>query len=102
MINRRSLLGLLAASPFASVRAGAQAWPAKPIHIVVSVSAGRSIDTIARAYGEALAEKLGQPVVVENKPGANGNIAAATVARAKPDGYTLLATGGSTDRKSVV
>jgi tripartite-type tricarboxylate transporter receptor subunit TctC len=96
MINRRSLLGLLAASPFVSVRAGAQDYPAKPIHVIVSVSAGGSIDTIARAYGEALSEKLGQPVVVENKPGANGNIAAATVARATPDGYTLLATGGST------
>jgi tripartite-type tricarboxylate transporter receptor subunit TctC len=96
MINRRSLLTLVAASPLLSVRAGAQAYPAKPIHIVVSVSAGGSIDTIARAYGEALSEKLGQPVVVENKPGANGNIAAATVARATPDGYTLLATGGST------
>ena len=96
MINRRPLLGLLAASPFVSVRAGAQDYPAKPIHIVVSVSAGGSIDTIARAYGEALAEKLGQAVVVENKPGANGNIAAASVARAAPDGYTLLATGGST------
>jgi tripartite-type tricarboxylate transporter receptor subunit TctC len=96
MIDRRSLLGLLAASPFVSVRAGAQDYPGKPIHIVVSVSAGGSIDMIARAYGEALSEKLGQPVVVENKPGANGNIAAATVARAAPDGYTLLATGGST------
>ncbi|HLG49134.1 MAG TPA: tripartite tricarboxylate transporter substrate binding protein [Reyranella sp.] len=96
MINRRSLLGVLAASPFVSLRAGAQDYPAKPIQLIVSVSAGGSIDTIARAYGEALAEKLGQPVVVENKPGANGNIAAATVARAKPDGYTLLATGGST------
>ena len=96
MIDRRSLLGLLAATPFVSVRAGAQDYPAKPIHIVVSVSAGGSIDMIARAYGEALSEKLGQPVVVENKPGANGNIAAATVARATPDGYTLLATGGST------
>jgi tripartite-type tricarboxylate transporter receptor subunit TctC len=96
MINRRSLLGLLAASPFVSGRAGAQDYPAKPIHVVVSVTAGGSIDTIARAYGEALSEKLGQPVVVENKPGANGNIAAATVARATPDGYTLLATGGST------
>jgi tripartite-type tricarboxylate transporter receptor subunit TctC len=95
-MNRRSLLGLLAASPFVSVRAGAQDYPAKPIQVIVSVSAGGSIDTIARAYGEALSEKLGQPVVVENKPGANGNIAAATVARAKPDGYTLLATGGST------
>jgi tripartite-type tricarboxylate transporter receptor subunit TctC len=95
-MNRRSLLGLLAASPFVSIRAGAQDYPAKPIHVVVSVSAGGSIDTIARAYGEALSAKLGQPVVVENKPGANGNIAAATVARAAPDGYTLLATGGST------
>jgi tripartite-type tricarboxylate transporter receptor subunit TctC len=96
MIDRRRLLGLLAASPFVSARAGAQDYPAKPIHVVVSVSAGGSIDTIARAYGEALSEKLGQPVVVENKPGANGNIAAAAVARATPDGYTLLATGGST------
>jgi tripartite-type tricarboxylate transporter receptor subunit TctC len=96
MINRRSLVGVLAASPFVSIRAGAQDYPAKPIQLIVSVSAGGSIDTIARAYGEALSEKLGQPVVVENKPGANGNIAAATVARAKPDGYTLFATGGST------
>ena len=79
-----------------AVRAGAQDYPAKPIHIIVSVTAGGSIDTIARAYGEALSQKLGQPVVIENKPGANGNIAAAAVARAAPDGYTLLATGGST------
>jgi tripartite-type tricarboxylate transporter receptor subunit TctC len=96
MIPRRSLLGIVAAAPFLSVRAGAQDYPAKPIHVVVSVSAGGSIDMIARAYGEALSQKLGQPVVVENKPGANGNIAAAAVARATPDGYTLLATGGST------
>src|SRR5579862_5628145 len=96
MIDRRSLLGLLAASPFVSVRASAQSYPAKPIHIIVSVSAGGSIDVIARAYGEALSQALGQPVVMENKPGANGNIAAAAVAHAAPDGYTLLATGGST------
>ena len=97
-MNRRFLLGLLAATPFAAARpSSAQGtYPNKPIHIVVSVSAGGSIDTIARAYGEALQQKLGQPVVVENKPGANGNIAAAAVAHAAPDGYTLLATGGST------
>ena len=94
-MKRRPLLALLAATPF--VRgAHAQAYPSKPIHIVVSVSAGGSIDTIARAYGQALSQSLGQPVVIENRPGANGNIAAATVARAQPDGYTLLATGGST------
>jgi tripartite-type tricarboxylate transporter receptor subunit TctC len=95
-MNRRSLLTLLASTPLLASRAVAQAWPAKPIHIVVSVTAGGSIDTIARAYGEALSQALGQPVVIENKPGANGNIAAQTVARAAPDGYTLLATGGST------
>jgi tripartite-type tricarboxylate transporter receptor subunit TctC len=96
VINRRSLLALLASTPLLSTRAGAQGWPDKPIHIVVSVSAGGSIDTIARAYGEALSQQLGQPVVIDNKPGANGNIAAAAVAHAAPDGYTLLATGGST------
>ena len=94
-MKRRSLLALPA---FLAVgRANAQAtYPSKPIHIVVTVSAGGSIDTIARSLGEALSQKMGQPVIIENKPGANGNIAAATVARATPDGYTLLATGGST------
>lgn len=95
-MNRRMLLGLLASTPLLAMRAVAQAYPAKPIHIVVSVTAGGSIDTIARSYGEALSQALGQSVVIENKPGANGNIAAAAVARAAPDGYTLLATGGST------
>jgi tripartite-type tricarboxylate transporter receptor subunit TctC len=95
-MNRRSLLGLLATTPFLVARANAQAYPSKPIHIVVSVTAGGSIDTIARSYGEALSQALGQSVVIENKPGANGNIAAAAVARAALDGYTLLATGGST------
>jgi tripartite-type tricarboxylate transporter receptor subunit TctC len=100
-MRRRALFALpslLAATPFlfdSRVRAQT-AYPSKPIHVVVSVSAGGSIDTIARALGEALSQSLGQPVVIENRPGANGNIAAATVARAAPDGYTLLATGGST------
>ena len=97
-MKRRCLLGYLVVAPLAASRASfAQAaYPAKPIHIVVSVSAGGSIDTIARAYGEALSQQLGQPVVIDNKPGANGIIAAAAVAHAAPDGYTLLATGGST------
>lgn len=94
-MKRRTVLAvplLLAAS-----RAQAQApYPSKPIHIVVTVSAGGSIDTIARSIGEALSQKIGQPVIIENKPGANGNIAAAAVARAAPDGYTLMVTGGST------
>jgi tripartite-type tricarboxylate transporter receptor subunit TctC len=93
-MKRRTVFALpvlLAAS-----RAQAQAYPSKTIHIVVTVSAGGSIDTIARSIGEALSQKTGQPVVIENKPGANGNIAAAAVARAAPDGYTLMVTGGST------
>ena len=93
-MKRRTLLAL---PSLLVARAHAQApYPSKPIHIVVSVSAGGSIDTIARSIGEALSQRIGQPVVIENRPGANGNIAAASVARAAPDGYTLLATGGST------
>jgi tripartite-type tricarboxylate transporter receptor subunit TctC len=96
-MKRRSLLTFLVSAPLLAPAVRAQAaWPSKPIHIVVSVTAGGSIDTIARAYGEALSQALGQTVVIENKPGANGNIAAQTVARAAPDGYTLFATGGST------
>jgi tripartite-type tricarboxylate transporter receptor subunit TctC len=97
-MRRRSLLALFTSVPFVAARDAdaEEPYPAKPIHVIVSVSAGGSIDTIARAYGEALSQELGQPVVIENRPGANGNIAAASVARAAPDGYTLLATGGST------
>ena len=76
--------------------ASAQIFPSKPIQIIVTVSAGGSIDTIARSIAEELSKSVGQPVLVENRPGANGNIAAAAVARAAADGYTLLATGGST------
>jgi len=85
----------LAAAP-AALAQDASAFPAKPITIVVSVSAGGSIDNIVRSLAEELAKSFGQPVIVENRPGANGNIAAQAVARAAPDGYTLLATGGST------
>jgi tripartite-type tricarboxylate transporter receptor subunit TctC len=83
----------LVAAPEALAQA---AYPSKPITIIVSVSAGGSIDTIARSLAEELAKSLGEPVIVENRPGANGNLAATAVARAAPDGYTLLATGGST------
>ena len=94
-MKRRTLFALPVV--LAAGRALAQgAYPTKPIHIVVTVSAGGSIDTIARSIGEALSQKTGQPVINENKPGANGNIAAAAVARAPADGYTLMVTGGST------
>jgi tripartite-type tricarboxylate transporter receptor subunit TctC len=98
-MKRRTLLALpvlLAAGRAVAQGAEKSAYPTKPIHVVVTVSAGGSIDTIARSIGEALAQKLGQPVIIENRPGANGNIAAAAVARSAPDGYTLMVTGGST------
>jgi tripartite-type tricarboxylate transporter receptor subunit TctC len=70
----------------------AQPWPSQPIRLIVGFTPGTGIDIIARSVGPKLAERLGQPVVVENKPGASGNIGTDLVAKAKPDGYTLLVT----------
>ena len=74
----------------------AQAWPAKPIRIICGYPAGGLTDTFARAYGEAIAQKTGQPVFVENKAGASGAIAAEQVKSAAPDGYTLMWTISTT------
>jgi tripartite-type tricarboxylate transporter receptor subunit TctC len=73
-----------------------QAWPSRPITIVVSFGAGGTADILARMIGDELSTALGQPVVIENKPGAGGNLGAQTVARATPDGYTLLVSGSPT------
>ena len=75
---------------FAAGAVQAQAWPSKPVTLVVPFPPGGSSDTIARALGAKMQEKLGQPVVVENKGGATGTIGAAQVKRAPPDGYTVL------------
>lgn len=72
----------------------AQAWPGKPIRLVVNFPPGGAADQIARAVGVPLAEALGQPVVVDNRGGANGNIGGEAVARAALDGYTLLMSSG--------
>jgi tripartite-type tricarboxylate transporter receptor subunit TctC len=66
------------------------AWPSRPIRIIVPFAAGGAVDTVARTLGERLSVQLAQPVLIENKPGANANIGADAVAKAAPDGYTLL------------
>jgi tripartite-type tricarboxylate transporter receptor subunit TctC len=83
------LLALLAASAFACA-AAAQSYPSKPLKLVVGYPPGGSGDFLTRLAADELAKGLGQPVVVENKPGAGGNIAHEFVARSAPDGYTIL------------
>jgi len=75
-----------------SLNAGAQGYPAKPVKLVVPFPAGSATDQVARLTGQQLQEALKQPFVVENKPGAQGAIAAEFVARSAPDGYTLMVT----------
>ena len=82
-------LAALAAATLAP-SALAQAWPSKPLHIIVPYPPGGSSDIIARAISKPLSEALKQPVVVENKPGANGNTGTDFVAKSAPDGYTMV------------
>src|SRR4051812_33444944 len=77
---------------FAAAEAGAENFPQKPIRIVVPFAAGGTVDVVARVVGQKLSESFKQAVVVENRPGAGGNLAADAVAKAAPDGYTILLT----------
>jgi tripartite-type tricarboxylate transporter receptor subunit TctC len=86
-ILRASACGLLFVF---SALAQAQPWPAQPIKIIVPFTPGTGMDTIARTVAPRLSERLGQPVVVQNAPGASGNIGADQVAKSNPDGYTML------------
>lgn len=97
---RRRLIALAGAALCAALLPlGAQAqgasYPSKPVRVVVGFPAGSVTDAIARLMSEQLSKSLGQPFVVENKPGANGMLGATEVARATPDGYTLLVTNSS-------
>lgn len=78
-----------------SPHARAQAWPAKPVRLIVNFPAGGTTDLMARAFVPKLSETLGQPVVIDNRGGAAGNIGLEVAAKAPPDGYTLLASSGS-------
>jgi tripartite-type tricarboxylate transporter receptor subunit TctC len=95
MLTRRHLVGLavIAAPAILTSRARAADWPAKPVRIVVPFTPGGSTDITARLVGNRLQEVWGQTVVVENKPGAGGNIAADLVAHSDADGYTIFIVG---------
>src|SRR5215831_9725846 len=96
--HRRQFLHLAAgaaALPAVSRFAWAQAYPTRPVRIIVGFGAGFSPDIVARLVGQRLSERLGQQFVVENRPGAAGNVATEAVVRAPPDGYTLLLANGA-------
>jgi tripartite-type tricarboxylate transporter receptor subunit TctC len=97
-LPRRDFLHLAAgaaALPAVSRFAWAQAYPTRPVRIIVGFAAGSSPDIVARLAGQRLSERLGQQFVVENRPGAAGNLATEAVVRAPPDGYTLLLASGA-------
>ena len=90
-VCRTVLKAVVAAAAVLAVQgAFAQAWPAKPITLIVPFATGGTTDVLARAVGQELSKSLGQPVIVESKPGAGATLGADFVAKAKPDGYTFL------------
>ena len=92
-LRRRKFLHLTATAVtlrLASRYAWAQAYPTRPVRIIVGFPAGIAPDIVARVVGQALSDRLGQQFVVENRPGAGSNIGTEIVVRAPPDGYTLL------------
>ena len=96
-LPRRRFLQLAAgavALPAMSRIARAQGYPSRPVRIIVGFPAGGTSDVLARLMGQWLSERLGRPFIVENRPGAGGNLATEAVVRATPDGYTLLQAGG--------
>lgn len=95
VVNRR--LALVTAALLCSGAAIAQSFPSKPIRAVVPFAAGSATDQIGRAFAEKMSATLGQPIVIDNKPGANGMLGADIVAKAPPDGYTLLIGTNSTN-----
>src|SRR5215471_12276978 len=95
-LSRREFTGLLAGAVALPVSPGivqAQAYPTRPIRWIVAGGPGNTTDIIARMIGQRLSERLGQPIVIENRPGAGSNIGTAEAVRSAADGYTLLLIG---------
>jgi tripartite-type tricarboxylate transporter receptor subunit TctC len=89
-ITRRRALGLAAGLGLTAPAPAQPAWPTRPVTLLVPFAPGGASDIAARAFGTRLSERRGQPVVVENRPGANGQLAARMLARAAPDGHTMM------------
>ena len=90
MIARRAVVTLALCAAFTVPSAFAQTYPNRPVHLIVPYPAGGGTDFFARLVGTRMAELIGQPVIIENKPGAATNLGADFVAKAQPDGYTIL------------
>jgi tripartite-type tricarboxylate transporter receptor subunit TctC len=91
----RTIVAVALLSMAANAAVAQSNWPEKPVHIVVPLTAGSATDAMARLVGQHLSDALGQPFIVENKPGAAGTIGTGAVARARPDGYTILVQSAS-------
>src|SRR5271169_6905033 len=94
-LGTAAAVGCLALAGSISAAAAAEAgpWPSRPIRIIVPFATGTWVDVASRLLGAKLADALGQPVVIDNRPGASGNLASELVANSAPDGYTLLNGG---------
>src|SRR5262245_34242249 len=91
-----ALLGLaFLGLAFAPTNASAQEWPTRTIRVIIPLTAGAATDLMARAVFEQVSQQLGQPIIVENRPGAGNTIGMAAVAQAEPDGYTILANSST-------
>ena len=99
LTRRATLTGL--GSVILAPHVARAAWPDRPISLVHGFAPGGGADVTARIIGEALAQKLGQPLLVESKPGAGSTLAAAQVARAAPDGQTIMLVGSSPIARSM-
>ena len=92
--NRFALLAITAlVTIFAATAAGAQSYPTRPIQVIVPFAGGSASDVVTRILLDRVSKSLGQPFVVDNRPGAGGNTGTLAAARSTPDGYTLVATG---------
>ena len=95
MLNVGLKLAVGAMALVAGFHAAAQTYPSRPVKIIVPATTGGAIDVIARVLADKMTASLGQPVVVENKPGASNNLGTDLVARSAPDGYTLVIVASS-------